>query len=384
MRLMPRSAAAVVRLVEELCERALECLEIEVKVEDLVDRDRLGREGWLQLRLGNDLLDLLDGASSDRQHHDERHLALGARDLQVEPLFLVAEDLYVAAFQAPSADRAVVEPSSVADELDDAHRWHITPGELVRALLPLAFYARAAGGANDRPVDRARRQDHAISGLQLDPPPIGFEVKRDGTVDAVKDLLVRMAVGCVAITGSVRPRVAARGLTVQAGHEVLAHAPDSKIAWVKPRFLADCNVGRLARWLRALGYDASYHARIGDAELVREAAAESRVLLTRDRDLTKRRVIQTGVVRAILIRDDDVTAQLRQVFTELGLELKEALTRCIECNAELQSRVPAMVAERVPPYVRRTQSRYSECPECGRIYWAGTHWQRMREVLAGL
>jgi uncharacterized protein with PIN domain len=153
---------------------------------------------------------------------------------------------------------------------------------------------------------------------------------------------------------------------------------------VKPRFLADCNVGRLARWLRALGYDASYHASIGDAELVREAAAESRVLLTRDRDLTKRRVIQTGLVRAILIRDDEVTKQLRQVFAELGLELKEALTRCIECNSVLQSRVPATVAERVPPYVRRTQSRYSECPECGRIYWAGTHWQRMREVLAGL
>jgi len=159
---------------------------------------------------------------------------------------------------------------------------------------------------------------------------------------------------------------------------------DSKIGSVRPRFLADCNVGRLARWLRALGYDASYHARIGDSELVREAAAENRVLLTRDRDLTKRRVIQTGVVRAILIRDDDVIKQLRQVFAELGLELKEALTRCIECNSELESRVPATVSERVPPYVRRTQSRYSECPECGRIYWAGTHWQRMREVLLGL
>jgi uncharacterized protein len=153
---------------------------------------------------------------------------------------------------------------------------------------------------------------------------------------------------------------------------------------MKPRFLADCNVGRLARWLRALGYDASYHPRIDDAELVREAAAESRVLLTRDRDLTKRRVIQTGVVRAILIRDDEVTAQLRQVFKELGLELKEALTRCIECNSELQARGASTVAERVPPYVRKTQSRYSECPDCGRIYWAGTHWQRMREVLAGL
>src|SRR2546430_9771451 len=116
---------------------------------------------------------------------------------------------------------------------------------------------------------------------------------------------------------------------------------DSKIAWVRPRFLADCNVGRLARWLRALGYDASYHARIEDSELVREAAAENRVLLTRDRDLTRRRVIQTGVVRAILIRDDEVTKQLRQGVAELGLVLQEALTRCVACNSELGSRGPA-------------------------------------------
>src|SRR6202521_1860877 len=120
MRPMPRSAAAVGRLVEELCERALECLEVEVKVEDLVDRDRLG--GHDRLRLGNRLLDLLDGAPRDRQHDDERHLALRARDLQVESLLFVAEDLDVAAFEATSADRAVVEAGSVADELDDAHR----------------------------------------------------------------------------------------------------------------------------------------------------------------------------------------------------------------------------------------------------------------------
>jgi uncharacterized protein with PIN domain len=151
-----------------------------------------------------------------------------------------------------------------------------------------------------------------------------------------------------------------------------------------PRFLADCNVGRLARWLRALGYDASYHPHIGDAELVREAAAEGRVLLTRDRDLTKRRVIQSGAVRAILIKDDDVRTQLRQVFTELALDLKQSLTRCIECNLELQPRLAAAVAERVPPFVRRTQTRYSECPSCGRIYWAGTHWQRMHQMLAAL
>src|SRR6266702_3925750 len=132
---------------------------------------------------------------------------------------------------------------------------------------------------------------------------------------------------------------------------------------MKPRFLADCNVGRLARWLRALGYDASYHAQIEDAALVREAAAEDRVLLT---------------------RHHDVTAQLRQVFAELGLDIEQSLTRCIECNAELEPRHADIVAERVPPFVRSTQTRYSECPGCGRIYWAGTHWQHMREVFAGL
>ena len=235
-------------------------------------------------------------------------------------------------------------------------------------------------------MDGPCRQNHPVAAFEHEAPTLPLEHECDRAFDAVQDLLVTVAVRRVPVSRPVRPRVAAARLVSQLRHQLVwgGHRHDSKIAVVKPRFLADCNVGRLARWLRALGYDASYHARIGDAELVREAAAESRVLLTRDRDLTKRRVIQTGVVRAILIRDDEVTKQLRQVFAELGLELKEALTRCIECNSELQSRVPANVAERVPPYVRLTQSRYSECPDCGRIYWAGTHWQRMREVLAGL
>ena len=123
---------------------------------------------------------------------------------------------------------------------------------------------------------------------------------------------------------------------------------------------------------------------VESVETATEAAAEDRVLLTRDRDLTKRRVIQSGAVRAILIRHDDVTAQLRQVFAELGLDIEQSLTRCIECNAELEPRHADIVAERVPPFVRSTQTRYSECPGCGRIYWAGTHWQHMREVFAGL
>ncbi len=151
-----------------------------------------------------------------------------------------------------------------------------------------------------------------------------------------------------------------------------------------PRFAADCNVGRLARWLRALGYDAEYHHRVGDAQLVGLAQASGRVILTRDRDLTHRRAVASGAVRAVLLRDDRVTEQLRQVVGELGLSSDLALTRCLECNVELERRPAAAVADRVPPHVRATQRRFSECPGCSRVYWPGTHWDGLRARLAGL
>lgn len=108
-------------------------------------------------------------------------------------------------------------------------------------------------------MHRARGNDHPVSGIQREPAIIGFECERDRTVNAVQDLRVSVAVRGVAIIGPVRPRVAATRLAAQPGHQLLGarHATDSKIARVKPRFLADCNVGRLARRLRALGYDAS-------------------------------------------------------------------------------------------------------------------------------
>lgn len=133
-----------------------------------------------------------------------------------------------------------------------------------------------------------------------------------------------------------------------------------------------------------LGYDADYHRAAQDVELVRQALAEERVLLTRDRDLLKRRAIASGLVRTVFLADDDVDAQLRQVLIELGLKPSSMLSRCLECNVELEPRTAAEVAPRVPPYVRATQVSYSECPGCGRVYWAGSHWRRMREVMARL
>src|SRR4030088_148665 len=80
-----------------------------------------------------------------------------------------------------------------------------------------------------------------------------------------------------------------------------------------PRFLADSNVGRLARWLRAYGYDAAYAAHVDDRQLIARALAEDRVLLTRDADLMRRRVVSHGTLRAVLLGSDRVGDQLRQV-----------------------------------------------------------------------
>jgi len=151
-----------------------------------------------------------------------------------------------------------------------------------------------------------------------------------------------------------------------------------------PRFLADCNVGRLARWLRVLGFDAAYEPALPDAQIVARALAERRVLLTRDADMMRRRAISGGELQAILLRHDRVEDQVRQVLTELALEPSQALTRCLDCNAELEPRAKQAVADRLPPHVRATQERFSQCPSCARVYWPGTHWERMRERIAAL
>jgi uncharacterized protein with PIN domain len=150
------------------------------------------------------------------------------------------------------------------------------------------------------------------------------------------------------------------------------------------RFLADSNVGRLARWLRAYGYDAAYAPHVDDRRLIARALAEGRVLLTRDAGLMQRRVVTHGTVHAVLLASDRVGDQLRQVVAELGLAGDRRLSRCLECNVELEPRPKAEVSERLPPHVRLTQTRFSECPLCARVYWPGTHWERMSERLAAL
>jgi hypothetical protein len=148
------------------------------------------------------------------------------------------------------------------------------------------------------------------------------------------------------------------------------------------KFIVDNNVGKLAKWLRIMGYDAQFFNGSNDSRMVAIALAEERVILTRDTQIMKRRVVTSGRLKAILIQSDEPERQMHQVIDSLHLDCRsKPFTICLECNQPLSEKSKQEVKDLVPPYVFQTQNQYMECPSCHRIYWRGTHWQRMTEKL---
>lgn len=144
------------------------------------------------------------------------------------------------------------------------------------------------------------------------------------------------------------------------------------------RFVADAHLGGLAHLLRMTGFDTLYDNHFEDREIERIAVDECRVVLTRDRELLKRRTIAYGCyVRALKAQ-----AQLREVFERLGLaERARPFTRCLHDNAPLRTVAKAEVLARLPPQVAAFQDEFSTCDLCGRVYWKGSHWERMSGML---
>jgi uncharacterized protein with PIN domain len=151
------------------------------------------------------------------------------------------------------------------------------------------------------------------------------------------------------------------------------------------RFIVDHNVGKLARWLRMMGYDSLFFDGEDDSQMVRQALAEGRMILTRDAGIMKRRVVNNGRLKALLIESEEPERQMQQIITRLDLDINlRPFTLCLECNHPLVERSREEVKDRVPPYVYETQSQYMECPACQRIYWRGTHWEAMTKKLEKL
>jgi len=142
------------------------------------------------------------------------------------------------------------------------------------------------------------------------------------------------------------------------------------------KLLADGMLGKLAKWLRLLGYDTAYDNAASDHQLARRARAEGRVLLTRDHELAGRRGLRT-----LLIQSEILEEQMQEVQDAFGPPPHPPLSRCAICNTALEKVSPSEIADRVPPYVLRTQSEFHHCPGCGRVYWPGSHVQMMQEQL---
>jgi uncharacterized protein with PIN domain len=145
-----------------------------------------------------------------------------------------------------------------------------------------------------------------------------------------------------------------------------------------PCFLADRTVGRLAKWLRILGYDTAYLPQLSPQGLIREGRRQGRILLTRDTQVLRRK----DAPPFVFIRGDHFREQLKQVVIECRLTpLASLFSRCSECNQMLEGVAKETIRDQVPAYVWETQDTFHRCSECHRIYWGATHKAHVLEEL---
>ncbi len=144
------------------------------------------------------------------------------------------------------------------------------------------------------------------------------------------------------------------------------------------QFVVDGHLGRLAAYLRMLGFDTVYDNRAGDADLAQTSVDEGRILLTRDRGLLKRGI----VVRGYLVRADRAPTQLVEVLERFDLAAAaRPFRRCLRCNGELQPADRRTVEAEVPPRVFAEQAEFRRCAGCNAIYWRGSHHRRMDRIV---
>lgn len=145
-----------------------------------------------------------------------------------------------------------------------------------------------------------------------------------------------------------------------------------------PAFLLDNHLGRLAAFLRMLGFDSLYRNDFQDNELAEIASQTNRVLLTRDLRLLMRKSIRTGY----WLRSKDPQIQVVEVVKRFGLSDRvEPFKRCMRCNALLVPVEKDQILSQLQPLTKKYYDEYRQCPGCDQVFWQGSHYQRMKEFI---
>jgi len=220
-----------------------------------------------------------------------------------------------------------------------------------------------------------------------------FEHTVEGT-PSMKDVIEALGpphteVGAIVVNGAPVPFT----YLAHAGDEIAVYAvsaaagvvaPDQRVdppIPSDPRFVLDVHLGRLAAYLRMLGFDTRYENFCDDDVLAHISAEEARILLTRDVGLLKRGVVTLGY----FVRATQPEAQIAEVIHRYDLLGKiEPFVRCMRCNGLLAPASKDDVADQLPANVRDDYDEYRRCQSCGQVYWRGTHFQRMQGLIARL
>ncbi len=184
---------------------------------------------------------------------------------------------------------------------------------------------------------------------------------------------VKDAIESVGIPHTEVDLVLVDGASVAFGHVLRGGSPLREV-----RFVLDCHLGKLARHLRMAGFDSLWETDYGDEEIVALSVTQKRVVLTRDKGLLKRRAVERGH----FVRETESEKQFCEVVRAFQLEPSlKPFSRCRMCNAALREVPKESVRGRVPETVWRELDDFTECPQCGRIFWRGTHYERLSRVL---
>jgi len=153
-----------------------------------------------------------------------------------------------------------------------------------------------------------------------------------------------------------------------------------------PKYVADVMLGSLSRWLRLFGFDTLYRNDFDDKELIKISLQQDRILLTRDILLAKSKILK----KVLLIKSEELKEQIREVLQRIEnlRDFIDLMPRCPICNGETEYVEKSNIDTEIPDYVAMSNSYFIRCKRCGKIYWHGSHKERINrtkaEILRGL